>query len=130
MPSGIIESLDHEARGITRLDGKTVFVEGALPGERVEYASYRRKPTYELAHTLQVLTPSAARVTPRCPHFGVCGGCSMQHLDPLAQVAAKQRCSRITCGISAGSGPSSSTRRSTASPGDIAIARACRRAWC
>jgi 23S rRNA (uracil1939-C5)-methyltransferase len=67
MPSGIIESLDHEARGVTRLEGKTVFVEGALPGERVEYASYRRKPGYELAQTLKVLTPSVARVTPRCP---------------------------------------------------------------
>ena len=91
MPTGMIESLDHEARGVTRLDGKTVFVEGALPGECVEYASYRRKPSYELARTLRVLTPSPARVTPRCPHFGVCGGCSMQHLDPDAQVAAKQR---------------------------------------
>ena len=91
MPTGIIESLDHEARGVTRLDGKTVFVEGALPGECVEYASYRRKPSYELARTLQILASSPQRETPRCPHFGVCGGCSMQHLDPQAQVAAKQR---------------------------------------
>jgi 23S rRNA (uracil1939-C5)-methyltransferase len=91
MPTGIIESLDHEARGVTRLDGKTVFVEGALPGESVEYASYRRKPSYELARTLRVLAASAERVTPHCPHFGVCGGCSMQHLDPAAQVAVKQR---------------------------------------
>jgi 23S rRNA (uracil1939-C5)-methyltransferase len=91
MPIGVIESLDHEARGITRLDGKTVFVEGALPGETVEYASFQRKPSYELARTLHVLKPSGDRVTPRCPHFGVCGGCSMQHLDPAAQVAAKQR---------------------------------------
>jgi 23S rRNA (uracil1939-C5)-methyltransferase len=91
MPTGIIESLDHEARGVTRLDGKTVFVEGALPGERVEYASYRRKPSYELARTLRILNPSPERVTPRCPHFAVCGGCSMQHLDAAAQVAAKQR---------------------------------------
>lgn len=91
MPIGSIESLDHEARGITRLDGKTIFVEGALPGEVVEYNCYRRKPSYELAHTLRVLKPSGNRVQPRCPHFGVCGGCSMQHLDPLAQVAAKQR---------------------------------------
>ena len=91
MPTGIIESLDHEARGITRLDGKTVFVEGALPGERVEYASYRRKPTYEIARVERVLKPSPHRVTPKCPHFGVCGGCSMQHLDAAAQVAAKQR---------------------------------------
>ena len=91
MPTGIIESLDHEARGITRLEGKTIFVEGALPGETVEYASIRRKPTYEIAVTERVIKASPDRVTPRCPHFGVCGGCSMQHLDPLAQVAAKQR---------------------------------------
>ena len=91
MPTGIIESLDHEGRGITRLDGKTIFVEGALPGECVEYASYRRKPSYELARTLRVETASGDRVTPRCPHFGVCGGCSMQHLDSAAQVAVKQR---------------------------------------
>ncbi|WP_300451978.1 23S rRNA (uracil(1939)-C(5))-methyltransferase RlmD [Accumulibacter sp.] len=91
MPEGIIESLDHEARGVTRLDGKTVFVEGALPGETVEYASYRRKPSYEVARALHILKASPDRVSPRCPHFGVCGGCSMQHLDPLAQVAAKQR---------------------------------------
>ena len=91
MPTGIIESLDHEARGITRLDGKTIFVEGALPGEKVEFTSHRKKPTFEVAHTDRVLKASPSRVTPRCPHFGVCGGCSMQHLDPAAQVAAKQR---------------------------------------
>lgn len=91
MPIGIIESLDHEARGIARQDGKTIFVDGALPGETVEYASFRRKPNYELAHLVAVQQPSSARVTPRCPHFGVCGGCAMQHMDPVAQVAAKQR---------------------------------------
>lgn len=91
MPIGTIESLDHEARGITRLDGKTVFVDSALPGETVEYASFRRKPSYELAHLVGVLKPSTARVIPRCPHYGVCGGCAMQHMEPSAQVAAKQR---------------------------------------
>ena len=91
MPTGVIESLDHEARGITRLDGKTIFVEGALPGETVEFLSFRKKPTFEVAHTVHVLKASPQRVTPKCPHFGVCGGCSMQHLDPAAQVAAKQR---------------------------------------
>ena len=91
MPTGIIESLDHEARGIARLDGKTIFIEGALPGELVEFESHRRKPTYEVARLTRVLEPSANRVTPRCPHFGVCGGCSMQHVDMAAQVAAKQR---------------------------------------
>ncbi len=91
MPVGIIESLDHEARGIARQEGKTVFVDGALPGETVEYASFRRKPSYELAQLVAVLKPSNARVAPACPHFGVCGGCAMQHMDATAQVAAKQR---------------------------------------
>lgn len=91
MPIGVIESLDHEARGITRLEGKRVFVDGALPGETVEYASFRRKPNYELAHLVGVHSTSVARVVPRCKHFGVCGGCAMQHLDDAAQVAVKQR---------------------------------------
>ncbi|MGE5469926.1 MAG: 23S rRNA (uracil(1939)-C(5))-methyltransferase RlmD [Bacteroidota bacterium] len=91
MPIGIIESLDHEARGIARQEGKAIFVDGALPGETVEYASFRRKPSYELAQLVSVLRPSTARVEPRCPHFGVCGGCAMQHMEPTAQVAAKQR---------------------------------------
>ena len=91
MAIGVIESLDHEARGIARLDGKTVFVDGALPGELVEYASFRRKPNYELAQLVSVIKASSARVEPRCPHFGVCGGCAMQHIDASAQVAAKQR---------------------------------------
>lgn len=91
MPVGRIESLDHEARGVTRLDGKTVFVDGALPGECVEYASYRKKPSFELAHLVQVVSASSSRVTPRCRYFGICGGCAMQHMDASAQVAAKQR---------------------------------------
>ena len=91
MPRGVIESLDHEARGITRLEGKTVFVEGALPGETVDYVSIRSKPTYEIARTERIVKESSYRVSPKCPHYGVCGGCSMQHLDSSAQVAAKQR---------------------------------------
>ena len=91
MPIGVIESLDHEARGIARQDGKTIFVDGALPGEIVEYASFRRKPKYELAQLVSVLRPSNARVAPPCPHFNICGGCAMQHIDPATQVAVKQR---------------------------------------
>lgn len=86
-----IESLDLEARGIARRDGKVVFVEGALPGERVAIETVRRKPSYEIARVQDVLSPSSQRVAPRCPHFGVCGGCAMQHLEPAAQVAIKQR---------------------------------------
>lgn len=91
MPIGKVESLDHEARGIVREEGKAIFVDGALPGEVVEYASFRRKPKYELAHLVKVLKPSVARIEPACPHFGICGGCAMQHMDPMAQIAAKQR---------------------------------------
>lgn len=87
----LIESLDQEGRGIARRDGKAVFIEGALPGEIVTCSPYRRKPSYELATLGEVLKPSAQRVVPRCPHFGRCGGCSLQHLDARAQVAIKQR---------------------------------------
>jgi 23S rRNA (uracil1939-C5)-methyltransferase len=87
-----IESVDHEGQGIARdAEGKTVFVDGALAGEVVEARITRKKPNYDKAVVERVIVASASRVTPRCPHFGVCGGCSMQHLDPRAQVAVKQR---------------------------------------
>jgi 23S rRNA (uracil1939-C5)-methyltransferase len=86
-----VAALDQEGRGVARVEGKAVFVEGALPGERVTIATLKRKPTYEIARVEDVLRPSAVRIAPRCPHFGVCGGCSLQHLDGAAQVAAKQR---------------------------------------
>ena len=86
-----IGSLDQEGRGVARIAGKAVFVEGALPGERVAIATLKRKPTYEIARAERILAASAARVDPRCPHFGVCGGCSLQHQDAGAQVATKQR---------------------------------------
>ncbi len=91
MPEAIVESLDQEGRGVAHVDGKAIFIERALPGERVEYASFHRKPTYEKAQVVRILRESSQRVTPRCPHFGVCGGCSMQHLETSAQTAAKQR---------------------------------------
>lgn len=86
-----IESLEHEGRGVTHVDGKTIFVDGALTGELVEYASYRKKTSYELAQTVRIVEPSAQRVAPRCRWFGICGGCSMQHLDATGQAAVKQR---------------------------------------
>ena len=86
-----IESLDYEGHGIARLDGKATFVDGALAGERVEISVYRKHAKYNSANTQTILRASAQRTTPRCRYFGVCGGCSMQHLDASAQVAAKQR---------------------------------------
>jgi len=91
MQTLFIESLDQEGRGVARRDGKAIFVEGALPGETVTASVYRKKPSYEVATLGEVLRPSAMRVEPQCPHFGSCGGCSLQHLDARAQVAVKQR---------------------------------------
>ncbi len=87
----IVESLDHEGRGVAHADGKAIFIDGALPGEHVDYSPYRKKPTFEFAQIQRLHRASFVRTTPRCPHFGVCGGCSMQHADWLAQLAAKQR---------------------------------------
>ncbi len=91
MPIARIESLEHEGRGVAHVDGKTIFIEGGLPGETVEYSSYRKKPTFEQAEVVRIVDEAAQRVSPRCEYFGLCGGCSMQHVDPLAQVAHKQR---------------------------------------
>ncbi len=93
----VIESLDMEGRGVGHLQnedgtpGKVIFVEGALPGERVGFQSFRRKPKWEAATLTEVHNESALRVTPKCTYFGTCGGCAMQHLEPSAQVAIKQR---------------------------------------
>jgi 23S rRNA (uracil1939-C5)-methyltransferase len=91
-----IESLDLEAQGIAhRLDGKVVFVDGALPFEVVSAQVNRKKNNWEAATLTQVHKESPQRVPPRCPHFGLhagaCGGCKMQHLDAAAQVAVKAR---------------------------------------
>ena len=86
-----IESLDQEGRGVAHFDGKVIFIEGALPGEIVSYASYRKKPAFEQAQVTTIFRSAPMRVQPKCKHFGVCGGCSMQHLDARAQVAVKQR---------------------------------------
>lgn len=86
-----IESLDQEGRGVAHRDGKTVFVEGALPGEQVVASVYRKKPSFELATLHRVVRESAARQDARCDFYGRCGGCSLQHADLRTQVAAKQR---------------------------------------
>ena len=87
----VIESLDQEGRGIARREGKTIFVEGALPGERAIVSVFRKKPTFEIGFAQQISSHSSSRTTPRCAYFGVCGGCALQHVQPATQVAAKQR---------------------------------------
>lgn len=86
-----VVDLAHDGRGIARAGGKAVFIEGALPGERVRFRVLKRRRQWDEALLVEVLTASPDRVAPRCAHFGVCGGCSLQHLAPAAQLAAKER---------------------------------------
>ena len=86
-----IDALDAEGRGVARNAGKVVFVEGAITGELVEARLLESKSKFDRARVVQVLRASASRREPRCPHFGLCGGCATQHVDARTQVAAKQR---------------------------------------
>lgn len=85
-----VESLSHDGRGVARVAGKVVFIEGALPGEEVRFRYRRRRKRYDSGALLEVLQPSPERVAPPCPYFTRCGGCSLQHLCPPAQLRAKQ----------------------------------------
>jgi 23S rRNA (uracil1939-C5)-methyltransferase len=91
MEAVAIESLDQDGRGVTHAQGKVLFIDGALPGEFVTYSSYRKNPQYEFAQIERLTRPSAQRTLAPCPYFGTCGGCSLQHIEPGAQVAMKQR---------------------------------------
>ncbi len=98
LPEGWLEitSIDLDAQGVARKpDGKVVFIDGALPTEIVSAQTTRRKNQWEQAQLTEIHRESPLRVQPRCPHFGLhagaCGGCKMQHLEPAAQVAVKQR---------------------------------------
>jgi 23S rRNA (uracil1939-C5)-methyltransferase len=98
----LVEALDLDAQGIARLapneeeatqgqGGKVIFIQGALPTERVTYIITRDKARFSKAKVLDILKPAVFRAEPKCKAFGVCGGCTMQHLDIRAQVAMKQR---------------------------------------
>jgi 23S rRNA (uracil1939-C5)-methyltransferase len=87
---GIVADLTHDAEGVVR-EGRACFVPGALPGERIRFRRIRQRKTHDEGVLEEIVTPSPDRVTPRCAHFGVCGGCALQHLSADAQVAAKQR---------------------------------------
>ena len=89
-PEVEIESLTHDGRGVARLDGKTVFVAGALPGERALIRYIKRHRNYDEARVEELLSRSVDRVEPRCPHFGICGGCAFQHLPAGRQIEVKQ----------------------------------------
>jgi 23S rRNA (uracil1939-C5)-methyltransferase len=86
-----IVDLSHDGRGVGRIDGKAVFVTGALAGERVRVRLNQRRKRFDEAELLEVLAASPQRVEPGCAHFGRCGGCALQHLAPAAQILAKQQ---------------------------------------
>jgi 23S rRNA (uracil1939-C5)-methyltransferase len=85
-----ISKLSHEGRGIAHLDGKVVFVAGALPDETVEAVLTSRRDSFDEAKLCTVLTASPDRIEPACQYADVCGGCSLQHFDAKAQIAFKQ----------------------------------------
>src|SRR3954467_736816 len=89
--TGLVTGLTHEGEGIVRGEGKTAFVAGSLTGERIRFRRARRHKQHDDGVLLEVLEPAADRVTPRCAHFGLCGGCALQHLDPASQILAKHR---------------------------------------
>ena len=85
-----IVDLGHDGRGVGRRDGKTVFVSGGLPGERVRVRQTGRNRHFDEGICTEVLQASPDRITPLCPHFGICSGCVLQHLSPERQIEAKQ----------------------------------------
>ncbi len=86
-----ITALSHDGRGVTRVDGKTVFVSGALLGEKALLRLRRRHRHFDEAEVVELITRSPHRVEPRCRHFDACSGCALQHLDAAAQIESKQR---------------------------------------
>jgi len=84
-----VAGLTHEGEGVVR-GGKTAFVAGALPGETIRFHRSRRHRHHDDGQLLEIIEPSTSRVDPKCAHFGVCGGCALQHLSPEAQIEARQ----------------------------------------
>ena len=80
-----------DGEGVGKVDGKTVFLRGALKGERVRAKVILVKPRFNVAVTDKILKPSPQRITPPCPVFGKCGGCDLQHMKYAAQLEYKRR---------------------------------------
>lgn len=86
-----INALSHDGRGIATIGNKTTFISGALPNEKVSFKIVRKRSQFNEAEIETVVTPAAERITPPCEHFGVCGGCSLQHMHTDTQLAFKQQ---------------------------------------
>ncbi|OOZ42041.1 23S rRNA (uracil(1939)-C(5))-methyltransferase [Solemya pervernicosa gill symbiont] len=86
-----IESMSHDGKGVAHLDGKALFIGGALPDERVMFKYSRLNRRFDEGNTVEVLEASPDRVEPKCLHAAICGGCTLQHMDSDAQISAKQQ---------------------------------------
>lgn len=85
-----ITKLSHDGRGIGHINGKTILVQGALPGETVEIRFLKKHKQYAEAIAVKVSNPAKERVDSHCQHYQLCGGCSMQHMNHQAQITHKQ----------------------------------------
>jgi 23S rRNA (uracil1939-C5)-methyltransferase len=85
-----VVNLSHDGKGVARINGKATFIPGALPGETVEFQYTRVKKDYDEGKLVAVVEASSLRVEPKCPHYSVCGGCSLQHLSAEDQINFKQ----------------------------------------
>ncbi|HEX9801716.1 MAG TPA: 23S rRNA (uracil(1939)-C(5))-methyltransferase RlmD [Gammaproteobacteria bacterium] len=86
----VIEDLSHDGRGVAHIDGKTVFVEGALKGEEVSFLYVEKKRSYDVGVAQTIHSAAPERVEPKCAAFGICGGCALQHMEAGEQILAKQ----------------------------------------
>ncbi|MDF1819951.1 MAG: 23S rRNA (uracil(1939)-C(5))-methyltransferase RlmD [Alcanivoracaceae bacterium] len=94
LPEGLfdatIEALSHDGRGVARLDGKTTFIDNALAGEQVRFRYTWTRRKFDEGRAEEIVSASPERTTPPCAHAGICGGCSLQHMHPEAQIRRKQ----------------------------------------
>ncbi|KQH83253.1 23S rRNA (uracil(1939)-C(5))-methyltransferase RlmD [Thermococcus thioreducens] len=86
---GVVERLDNEGLGVVRLGKRDVHVPFTAPGDEVEVRRWRKKKRTLVATDFEVIKPSSMRIEPRCPHFGTCGGCLLQHIPYDEQVRFK-----------------------------------------
>lgn len=85
-----IVNLSHDGKGVARINGKATFIPGALPDEEVEFQYTRVKKDFDEGKLLSIKVPSPLRVDPKCPHYEMCGGCSLQHMSEAEQIHFKQ----------------------------------------
>ncbi|VAW81156.1 23S rRNA (uracil(1939)-C(5))-methyltransferase, partial [hydrothermal vent metagenome] len=86
-----IESLSHDGRGVAHIEGKAVFIDGALPGEEISFFYTGKSRKHDEGKVCEIFSASAERVEPGCSHFKICGGCSLQHQAADGQILSKQK---------------------------------------